>query len=153
MDPGFEVEPPDRVAVNKLLAPRRWDIIAFRWPQDPSYEYTKRVVGLPGEEVVIKEGGIWINGTRAEPPAQIASLRFTPGPDGLPEGISGSEKHPARLGMDEYFVVGDFALASSDSRVWRQGAPGHPPFAVPRGYIEGVVGLIYWPPARWRLFR
>jgi hypothetical protein len=49
-----------------------------------------------------------------------------------------------RLGDGEYFVIGDFSLRSADSRT--QGP-------IPGKNIEGVVGLIYWPPSRWRLFR
>src|SRR5206468_157593 len=50
----------DRFLVNKLLAPQRWDLIAFRSLQDPAVLYVKRLVGLPGEEVVVKDGKIWI---------------------------------------------------------------------------------------------
>src|SRR5262249_14799596 len=50
-DVSTELEEADRILVNKLLTPRRWDIIAFRSPTEPDYIYIKRVIGLPGETV------------------------------------------------------------------------------------------------------
>jgi signal peptidase I len=105
--------------------------------------FVQRLVGLPGEEVVIKDGGIWINGARQEPPAEIAKLVFTAGPEGVGNGW-GSPERPLRLGNDEHFVLGDFSLRSADSRIWG---------ALPGKNIEGVVSIIYWPPSRWRLIR
>jgi hypothetical protein len=61
--------------------------------------------------------------------------------------------HSARLGEDEYFVLGDFSAMSKDSRLWGEGAPGHHPFAVPESHLRGVVTHIYWPPDRWRILR
>ena len=60
---------------------------------------------------------------------------------------------PAKLGDDEYFVLGDFSPQAKDSRLWREGAPGHTPYAVPASHIRGVVTHIYWPPKRWRILR
>jgi signal peptidase I len=137
-----ELLPADRFICNKLLSPRRWDLIVFRYPADPKEKYVRRLVGLPGEEVVIKEGAIWINGLRMEAPAEIAGLEFTDGLDGI-KGW-GSPDDPARLGANEYYVLGDFAHRSSDSRFWK---------ALPGSHIEGVATLIYWPRARWRIFR
>ena len=136
-----ELLPADRFICNKLLSRRRWDLIVFRHP-DLKAKYVRRLVGLPGEEVVIKEGGIWINGVRMEPPPEIAGLEFTE----LVHGIKGwgSPDEPARLEANEYYVLGDFANRSSDSRSWK---------AVPGSHIEGVATVIYWPPARWRIFR
>ena len=60
---------------------------------------------------------------------------------------------PAKLGADEYFVLGDFSQQAADSRLWETGAPGHPTYAVPQSYLIGVVTHIYWPPSRWRILR
>lgn len=152
-----QVHPADRFAVAKYLEPRRWDLIAFRFPIDPSKIYVKRLVGLPGEAVVIKEGGVWINGTRLEPPPAIADIDYL---DALPEGDAppgesmwGTEEHPAKLGTDEYFVLGDFSIQSYDSRLWQTAGDGRPAYAVPEENIVGVVTQIYWPPRRWRALR
>jgi hypothetical protein len=61
---GWKVYAPDRFVVNKLLTPRRWDLVVFQSLEDPSKYYVKRLIGFPGEEVVIKDGKIWINGTQ-----------------------------------------------------------------------------------------
>jgi signal peptidase I len=143
----------DRFLCNKLFAPRRWDVVVLRSLDDPAVKYVKRLVGLPGEEVVIKDGAIWINGSRVAPPAEITQLEFTAAPEIYPGKTSGSAERPARLGSEEYFVVGDFSLRSSDSRTWGMAAGGHQPGSVPHSYIEGVATVIYWPPERWRVLR
>ncbi len=104
--------------VNKMLAPRLLDLVIFRDVKDPSSRYVKRLIGfLAGRsEVVVKDGEIWINGVKPELPPDIIKLRFdTPQYMWNPWGTS---EKPARLGKDEYFVIGDFALWSSDSREW-----------------------------------
>jgi signal peptidase I len=145
---------PDRFLVDKLSSPRRWDVVAYRYPEDPSVRYVHRVVGLPGEEVSIKEGAVWVDGRRRVPPPPIEHLAYASEPG------SGSELPPMgdperswSLGPDEYFVLGDFSSRSRDSRAWTQGAPGHPAFAVPRSNIVGPATYIYWPPSRWRRLR
>lgn len=148
------IDPPDRFLVDRLSAPRRWDVVVFRYPEDPSVQYAKRLVGLPGEAVSIKDGAVWIDGRRQRPPPPIERLVYVPEPGVDP--ARPPEDLPERswtLGPDEYFVLGDFSLRSKDSRAWSRGAPGHPPFAVPRSHIAGVVTYIYWPPARWRQLR
>jgi signal peptidase I len=142
----------DRVFVLKSFAPRRWDIIAFRFPEEPSTIYLKRLVGLPGEELAIRDGEVWIDGQIVKKPRQLADLRYTALPDD-PFGRQPTTWGPVRLGEDEYFVLGDFSRRSADSRYWKVGAPGHQPFAVPESYLEGVATHIYWPPSRWRIFR
>jgi signal peptidase I len=141
----LEVEPADRFFVNKLLTPRRWDLIAFRSPSTFPEIYAKRLVGLSGEQVVIKDGGLWINGTRLTPPGELAALRLEATTNLGTEPPWGSPARPAQLGMDEYFVVGDFAERSIDSRQW-----GKP---IRKSDIIGVVTTIYYPLSRWRSFR
>lgn len=133
----------DRFVVCKFLPPARWDVVVVHSPPPSSALVTKRVVGLPGEEVVIRDGGIWINGTRQEPPADIAKLRYTTAPEGSPEDWGTPDK-PARLGPDECFVLGDFSLRSVDSRTWGP---------VPRKDITGVVSLVYFPFYRVRVLK
>jgi signal peptidase I len=144
--------PADRFLCNKLLTPRRWDPVVFRPVEDPKRRYVKRVVALPGEEVVIKDGAIWIDGIRQEPPADLAGIHYAPGPEGWP-GLWGTPDVPTRLGEDEYFVIGDHVEGSVDSRTWQEGSPGHPPYALLRSQILGVVTVNYWPPRRWHVFR
>jgi signal peptidase I len=139
-----ELEPADRFICNKILTPRRWDAVVFRSMQDPTQKYVKRLIGFPGEQIVLKESAVWVNGVQITPPKEVASsywhAHFAIGP-----GTWGSPEEPAQLGPDEYFVLGDFVAQSADSRSWHQG--------LPKANIEAVVALTYWPPSRWRTFR
>jgi signal peptidase I len=134
----------DRFLVNKTLKARRWDIIVFRYPKNPSANYAMRLAGLPGEEVIVKEGALWINGVKQEPPAELLALMYGAPPDLVEEPAWGTEANPTRLGPEELFVLGDFSVRARDSRFWG---------TVPTGNVQGVVGAIYWPPDRWRFFR
>lgn len=136
------IHSPDRILVNKLLTPQRWDVIVFRYPRDPSHKYMMRLVGLPGETVYVKESALWVNGEKAELPPELAGLRYDRD-DEVP-GDMGTPERPWILGEEEYCVLGDFSQRSSDSRFWG---------LVPGANIEGVLGLCYWPMSRWRLFR
>jgi signal peptidase I len=144
-----QVFPGDRLIAAKFLRPERWDKIVYRYPGDPSLNYVSRLVGLPGEEVRIDRGDIWINGSRAQKPAEISGLVYVADPIALDKPTWG----PVKLGGDECLVLGDFSQRAKDSRVWTTGAPGHPPHALPEANILGVVTHIYWPPSRWRIFR
>jgi signal peptidase I len=136
--------PPDRIIANKLMTPRRWDLVVFRFPANPSVKYVKRLAGLPGEEVFIKDGAIWVNGVRLTPPESIANLEYTTEIEGAMPMQFGSPDQPWQLGQDEFCVLGDFSVRASDSRFWGP---------VPRANIEGVVTLTYWPVERWRIWR
>ncbi len=143
----------DRIIVNKFLSPRRWDVISFRFPEDPTTVYCHRLVGLPGETVTIRDGAVWIDGQKQTPPASCQGVEYLDQLGSYAPPLWGSEARPAKLGPDEYFVLGDFSARSRDSRLWEKGAPGHPPYAVPASYIVGVVTHIYWPPERCRALR
>ncbi len=109
----------------RLSDPQRGDIIVFRPPNAPREDYIKRIIGLPGEHVEIRDGAVWINGYRLEEP-YIAS----------PAPYTGSWD----LGPDEYFVLGDNRGGSSDSHSWGP---------LPRENIIGKAWLCYWPPQYW----
>lgn len=144
------VHQPDRILVAKFRTPKRWDIVSFRYPEDPSVVYVKRLIGLPGERVQIDDGTVWINGARLDPPDDLRELRYVA--EWAGKRFWGAKDQPAMLEADEYFVLGDFSERSKDSRSWSRAAPGHNPFAVPASHLEGVVTHIYWPPNRWRRF-
>ncbi|MFZ5832691.1 MAG: signal peptidase I, partial [Planctomycetota bacterium] len=133
--------PPARFSVDKVRGSKRWDLVVFRYPVDPTTYYVKRVVGMPGERVEIREGGIWINGKWAALPRELAGLEYTDGSQGgyrPPEFVTSWQ-----LTDNEYIVLGDFSAKSSDSRLWGP---------VPTENMVGVVQCIYWPPARCRWF-
>jgi signal peptidase I len=112
----------------KLNDPNRGDVIVFRFPPDPSQDpYIKRVIGLPGEQVRIDDGRVYINGVRiSEPYLKMNTPR------------SGEWTVPE----DALFVMGDNRNNSSDSRVWGM---------LPMVNVIGKAIFVYWPPENWDL--
>ncbi|MGN0152280.1 MAG: signal peptidase I [Wujia sp.] len=99
----------DVVVVNKYVYKfhdvERYDIVAFSQVESDSYYEIKRIIGLPEEKVQIKDGAVYVNGTK---------LNDIPITDKvLSAGIAGEE---ITLGSDEYFVLGDNVNNSEDSR-------------------------------------
>lgn len=129
----------DRIFVRRMRQPRRWDIVTFRpWP-DAKAIYAMRLIGMPGESIEVKDGGVWIDGARLVPPPEIATVRWF-----LPEEYSMTQEfagpgNPTQLKDDEYFFLGDNSPNSSDSRFFGP---------VPAEDVGGVVTAIYWPPSR-----
>ena len=155
---GGPVIRPDRFVVAKFFKPRRWDLVVFQFPEEPSTLYVKRLVGLPGETILIEDGSVWANGKRLTPPDSLDGITYLskhpepPHPDSQSD-VWGSKNRPAVLSDDEYFVLGDFSAQSYDSRFWEYRESDHNPFAVPESHLQGVVTHIYWPPTRWRVLR
>lgn len=110
--------------------PRRWELIAFRNAE--GLQIMKRVVGLPGEKVVLKKDGtFWINGAAIERPAAIAETKYFAWGALAAEHSAGSETG--------YFVLGDDSKDSQDSR-WEK--PVEPDF------VNGRPLLVVWPLSR-----
>ncbi len=120
-----------RVKLIPVSTPSRGDIIVFKYPVNPDMDFIKRVVGLPGDTIEIKNKRVFINGKlwRNDPgvhgdlniiPRQL-SKRDNFGPVTVPEG--------------SYFVMGDNRDNSLDSRFWG---------FVPDSDIEGKAFIIYW---------
>lgn len=148
--PPPKIHPGDRFIASKYITPKRWDVIVFRLPEDPQTKYVKRLIGLPGETIIIRDGQIFANDQPLTPPPHLEGIQYTADSELFGQELFGSETQPAKLKTGEYFVLGDFTERSRDSRFWPHGADGHPPYAVPEEYIIGVVTQIYWPPARWQ---
>jgi signal peptidase I len=118
----------ERIFINKFVyrfeAIRRFDIIVFHYPLDPSKSYIKRVVGLPGEWVSIKDGEVYIDGKALREPF-------------IPETYLDHDNFPpVYISTNHYFVLGDHRDDSNDSRVWG---------TVPRRDIYGKAVFVYWP--------
>lgn len=84
--------------------PKRGDIVIFPYPDNPEVTYVKRIIGLPGETVEIKDGFVYIDGTPIEEPYLKEEMTGEYGPYEVPEGC--------------YFMLGDNRNLSADSRRW-----------------------------------
>ena len=107
----------------KLSDPKRDDVIVFKYPIDPSKYFIKRIIGLPGETVDIKENTVTIT-NKEHPSGIVLEQPFVKN--------SASNITHVELKDNEYFVMGDNRIASSDSRYWG---------AVPRNLMVGKVFL------------
>jgi signal peptidase I len=148
---GLRLPVINRMAVN-LGAPKRGDVMVFRFPGDPSVNYIKRVVGLPGDRIVYRDKKLFINN---EPMPQTPAGDYTYSESGnhmifariLKEQIDGVE-HDILLGEGpnpgtlefsvpegQYFVMGDNRDRSNDSRYWGM---------VPEANVVGRAFLIWF---------
>ena len=120
------------VVVSKLayqfVEPGRGDIIVFQYPPNPEQDpYIKRVIGLPGDQVTVREEEVLINGVRIAEPYLKSPTRQ-----------SGEWTVP----LNSLFVMGDNRNNSSDSRSWGE---------VPIDNVIGKALVVYWPPNQWEL--
>lgn len=133
---GISMEPTlyedDSLLVDRLSyrfqKPRRFDIIVLP-AEDNNVNYIKRIIGMPGETVQIKDGNIYINN-------EILDEDY--GKETIQSGYEGVALDPVVVGEDEYFVLGDNRNHSTDSRDESLGN-------VPRDIIIGKAWLRIWP--------
>jgi signal peptidase I len=117
MDPAFSTGQfliVDRLTY-RLESPKRGDVIVFEYPDNPSIYYIKRIIGLPGETLDIKDGSVAITTVKSSTAAahtEVLNESYI-----APIHASHDTYHIA-LGPTEYFVMGDNRAQSSDSRVW-----------------------------------
>lgn len=122
------------ILTNKIVLrfshPKLGDVIVFKALNDPEKDYIKRVIGTPGDTVMIKNGDVLVNGKILDQSAYLPSSTKTYGGSFLKEGVK------VTVPANSYFVMGDNRSGSSDSREWGP---------VP---IESIVGesfFSYWP--------
>src|SRR5579872_950353 len=118
----------ERIFINKFVYHfepiERGDVVVFWYPLDRSKSFIKRVVGLPGDEVEIRRGHVYINGRNLEEPYVPAQY------------VDTAAYGPVQVPRDEYFVMGDHRISSNDSRIFGP---------VPEGFIYGKAVFAYWP--------
>ena len=132
---GFSMRPTledgEFVLVSKLSYKfgefQRGDIIVFHFPLNPDEELVKRIIGLPGDHVVVKDNQVYVN-DRLMNETYIAAAPLYSGDWTVPEGT--------------LFVLGDNRNNSNDSKDWG---------LLPQENVVGKAILIYWPPPLWKV--
>jgi signal peptidase I len=128
-------------ALERRLLPigsiERGDIVVFKYPEDPERDFIKRIIGLPGETVELREKVVFIDGKRLDEP--YVHFLEPPGTDsGFHEVTSSDVRErygPVTVPANQYFAMGDNRDNSQDSRYWG---------FLPREYIKGKALIIYW---------
>lgn len=154
----------DRVFVNKWIygvrvpfmnqrlwhgaAPKRWDVVVFKTVEENALHDTlvKRIVGMPGERIQIRDGKVFADGKPLEiPPGMPPGTRYTspntPWSD-MRYGILSDDAH-ALVPPGHYLLLGDNSANSRDGRAFGW---------VPNEHLVGRVASVWWPPRHWRDF-
>ncbi len=140
---GIEIRWPDaltpltKIRLPGYSKPKRGDVIVFIFPRDRTKDFIKRLVGLPGDVVEIREGGITVNGRKVTDPRITKSYYYN-------RGDYGALGQPIKVPEGKYFVLGDNSGASHDSRYW--------------GFVDekdviGKAEVIFWPLNRIRFIQ
>jgi signal peptidase I len=126
---------PTASALERALMPvdeiGRGDVVVFKYPEEPERDFIKRVIGLPGETLELRNKQVYIDGLQIDEPY----VRFL-----QPPSASGSydvrERYgPVTIPANQYFVMGDNRDNSQDSLYW-----GY----LPREYVKGRALMVYW---------
>ncbi|MCD5407634.1 MAG: signal peptidase I [Desulfotomaculum sp.] len=131
MEPTLLVN--DRIIVSKISyhlgGPAHGDVVVFRYPDDTSRNFVKRLIAVPGDTVELRDSNLHINGNISPENYLFPTLQFADyGPTTVPDGY--------------YFMLGDNRNSSEDSRSWG---------FMSEDLIIGKSVLIYWPLERFRL--
>ncbi len=132
---------PTATGIERALLPigtiKRRDVIVFKYPEEPDRDFIKRVIGLPGETVELREKKVYINGQPLDEPY----VHFLEPPRSGEEfrevtSFDVRERYgPVTIPADQYFMMGDNRDNSADSRYWG---------FLRRDYIKGKALVIYW---------
>lgn len=119
-------------SLEKFVMPvrdvQRGDVVVFKFPEEPEKDYIKRVIGLPGELIEIRDRQVYINGEPMDEPYKVHR-----NPKGL--NLDQDDYPPTRVPEDALFCMGDNRDNSRDSRAWG---------FVPRSYLKGRAFMIWW---------
>jgi signal peptidase I len=117
-----------------IREPRRGDIVVFKYPDEPERDFIKRVIGLPGETLELRNKMVYINGQPLDEPY----VHFLEPASSSQEVTSFDVRErygPVRVPDGQFFVMGDNRDNSQDSRYWG---------FLPRSYVKGRALMIYW---------
>ncbi len=127
----------DKLFVNKYLyrfeAPKRGDIIVFRYPNDPKKDFIKRLVATGGETVEIRDGKIYVDEKMLDDPNSFGKFYY------YNHDPYGGPAETVHVPVDNYYVLGDNSANSTDSRFWG---------FVPKKNLLGKAIFRWWPPRR-----
>src|SRR3979409_2237002 len=132
---------PTASALERMLLPvgtvKRKDIVVFKYPEEPDRDFIKRVIGLPGEMVEVREKKVYINGQPLnEPYAHFLQPPSAPSEFHEVTSFDVRERYgPVTVPANQYFMMGDNRDNSQDSRYWG---------FMPRENVKGRALLIYW---------
>src|SRR5574342_540547 len=133
---------PTASPIERALLPigmiQRRDVVVFKYPEEPERDFIKRVIGLPGETVELREKKVYIDGKPLDEP--YVHFLEPPGPAAgeFHEVTSFDVRErygPVTVPPNHYFVMGDNRDNSQDSRYWG---------FLPRDYVKGKALVIYW---------
>lgn len=132
MYPNFEDK---EYIITSLLSkrfgvPQRGDVIVFKAPPEPEKDFIKRVIGVPGDKITLRDGDVYINGQRLDESSYLSPTIKTFGGSFLRENAE------ITVPSDSFFVMGDNRPYSSDSREWG---------FVDKDLIIGNSFFVYWP--------
>jgi signal peptidase I len=117
--------------ILKIRDPQRGDVVVFEYPEDPSKDFIKRVIGVPGDVVEEKDKKVYVNGKPYENPHEIHKEQ-----DIIPKAQNPRDNFgPVTVPPDSYFVMGDNRDRSYDSRFWG---------FVKSSKIKGKALIKYW---------
>jgi signal peptidase I len=132
---------PAASGLERVLLPtgtiRRGDVIVFKYPEEPDRDFIKRVIGLPGETLEVREKKVYINGAPLDEP-YVHFLQPPSSSSELAEITSFDVRErygPVTVPADQYFMMGDNRDNSQDSRYWG---------FLPRDLVKGKALVIYW---------
>lgn len=117
--------------ILKIRDPRRGDVIVFEYPEDPSKDFIKRVVGTPGDEVQVIDKKVFVNGKPYDNPHEVHKEKEVIPKEQNPRDNFG----PVKVPENSYFVMGDNRDRSYDSRFWG---------FVKNEKIKGLAFIKYW---------
>jgi len=121
----------------KVRSPKRGDIMVFIYPEDAKKDFIKRLVGLPGDTVEIKNGTIYVNDQPLVDNGFSQRYYYN-------RGDFAEDGKKIVVPRDNYFVLGDNSASSQDSRYWG---------FVPEKNILGQAMIVYWPLQRVRIIQ
>ena len=129
---------PSATGLERAIMPRRdirrGEVVVFKFPKDPSRDFIKRVIGLPGDQIELRRKKVYVNGQALDEPYAHFITPLSPEGDRRSSDLR-EEYGPVTVPSGQYFVMGDNRDNSEDSRFWG---------FLPASYVKGKALFIYF---------